>query len=160
MHRNGGESHIYEVKVLVSTLEEASDLLKALGERGYDKVSMGPPAQSTPAPTGALLDEARTSLNKMNNWITSALYKLGATEKGRGVTAEKVVATMRDFPEAGSLFVSRGEGVVSRTVSMVASAVLGSKFSLVAHDNATPRRFWLTPAGAKKARLIAGGEQA
>ena len=145
---------------MVGTLEEASELLKALGEKGYDKVSMGPPGQAAPHPTGELLDEAKSSLNKMNNWIVAALYKLEATEKGTAVTAEKIVGAMRDLPEAGNLFVSRGEGVVSRTVSMVASSVLGSKFSLVAHDGATPRRFWLTAEGAKKARLLAGGEQA
>ena len=96
----------------------------------------------------------------MNNWIIAALYKLEATEKRTGATAEKIVGVMKDLPEAGGLFVSRGEGVVSRIVSMVASSVLGSKFSLVAHDNATPRRFWLTAEGAKKARLLAGGEHA
>jgi hypothetical protein len=151
---------LYEVRVLVGTLEEASGLLKTLGERGYHKVSMGPPGQAAPHPTGELLDEAKSSLNRMNNWIIAALYKLGATEKRTAATSEKIVGAMRDLPEAGSLFVSRSEGVVSRTVSMVASSVLGSKFSLVAHDSAIPRRFWLTAEGVKKARLHAGGEQA
>ena len=150
---------MYEVKVLVPTLEEASSLLKVLGEKGYDKVSMGPPAQAGTAPTGMLLEQAKSSLNKMNNWILAALYELGATEKGKAATAEKIVGVMKDLPEAGGLFNSRGAGVVSRTVSMVASSVLGSKFSLVSHDSATPRRFWLSPEGAKKARLLAGGQK-
>ena len=150
---------VYEVKVLVNTLDEASDLLKALGERGYDRVSMGPPVQAASAPTGALLDEARSSLNKTNNWILAALHNLGATEKGKAATAEKIVGAMKDLPEASGFFASRGAGVVSRTISMVASSVLGSKFSLVSHDSATPRRFWLTTEGAKKARLLAGGEK-
>jgi hypothetical protein len=121
---------------------------------------MGPPIQAGPAPTGDLLDQAKSSLNKMNNWIVAALYKLKATEKRNAATAEKIVGVMKDLPEAGGLFVSRGAGVIYRTVSMVASSVLGSKLSLVAHDNATPRRFWLTAEGVKKARLLAGGEQA
>ena len=150
---------MYEVRVLVPTLEGASDLLKTLGEKGYDKVSMGPPAQAGPAPRGMLLDQAKSSLNKMNNWILAALDELGATEKGKAATAEKIVGVMKDLPEAGGLFDSRGAGVVSRTVSMVASSVLGSKFSLVSHDSATPRRFWLTTEGAKKAELLAGGER-
>ena len=54
---------VYEVKVQVNTLDEVSDLLKALGERGYDRVSMGPPAQAGPAPTGGLLDEAKWHSN-------------------------------------------------------------------------------------------------
>jgi hypothetical protein len=150
---------MYEVRVLVPTLEEASSLLKILGEKGYDRVSMGPPAQAGPAPTGMLLDQAKSSLNRMNNWILAALYRLGATEKGKAATAEKIVEAMKDLPEAGALFDSRGQGVVSRTVSMVASSVLGSKFALVAYDNAAPRRFWLTAEGAKKARLLSEGEQ-
>ena len=150
---------VYEVKVRVATLEEASDLLKALGEKGYDRVSMGPPAQAGPTPTGELLDQAKSSLNKMNNWILAALYKLGATEKGKAATAEKIVGVMKDLPEANGLFGSRGAGVVSRTVSMVASSVLGSKFSLISHNSATPRRFWLTEEGAKRAKLLSGGEQ-
>lgn len=151
---------MYEVRVLVPTLGEASSLLKVLGEKGYDKVSVGPPAQAGPAPTGELLDQAKSSVNKMNNWILAALHRLGATEKGKAATAEKIVGAMKDLPEAGALFGSRTQGVVSRTVSMVASSVLGSKFSLVVHDSATPRRFWLTTEGAKKARLLAGGEHA
>jgi hypothetical protein len=150
---------MYEVRVLVPTLDDASALLKILGERGYDKVSMGPPAQAGPAPTGVLLDQAKSSLNKMNNWIMAALYKLGATERGKAATAEKIVGAMQDLPEAGALFESRGKGVVSRTVSMVASSVLGSKFSLVAYDKGTPRKFWLTAEGVKKARLLSGGEE-
>ena len=149
---------MYEVKVLVPTLEEASSLLKILGEKGYDKVSMGPPAQAGPAPTGVLLDQAKSSLNKMNNWILAALHKLGATEKGKAATAEKIVDAMQDLPEAGALFEARGQGVVTRTVSMVASSVLGSKFSIVAYDKTTPRKFWLTAEGVKKARLLSGGE--
>ena len=150
---------MYEVKVLVPTLEDASSLLKVLGEKGYDKVSMGLPIQAGPALTGDLLDQAKSSLNKMNNWILAALYTLGATEKGKAATAEKIVGAMKDLPEAGALFGSRGQGVVSRTVSMVASSVLGSKFSLVVYDKATPRRFWLTAKGAKKARILSGGDQ-
>ena len=92
---------MYEVRVMVGTLEEASDLLKALGERGYDKVSMGPPGQAAPHPTGELLDEAKSSLNKMNNWIVAALYKLKATEKKTAATSGKIVGVMRDLPEAG-----------------------------------------------------------
>lgn len=159
MHRNGDVDPMYEVRVLVPTLEDASGLLKVLGEKGYDKVSMGTPAQAGPAPTGMLLDQAKSSLNKMNNWIMAALYKLDATEKGKATTAEKIAGAMQDLPEAGALFESRGQGVVTRTVSMVASSVLGSKFSLVACSKGTPRKFWLTAEGVKRARLLSGGEE-
>jgi len=150
---------LYEVRVLVSTLDDASSLLKFLSERGYGQVSMGPPAEARPPPTGAVLDSAKSSLNRMNNWIISALYRLGATGKGKGVTAEKIVGVLKSLAEAGGLFDSRGDGIVSRTVSMVASSVLGNKFSWVAYEETRPRRFWLTADGLKKARLLSGEGQ-
>jgi len=150
---------LYEVRVLVSTLDDATSLLKVLSERGYSQVSMGPPASALPVPTGATLDSAKSSLNRMNNWIVSALYRVGATSKGKGATAEKIVGALKSLPEAEGLIGSRGEGVVSRTVSMVASSVLGGKFSWVAYEETKPRRFWLTQDGVKKARQLSGEGQ-
>ena len=150
---------MYEVKVVVPTLDEASSLLKVLGERGYSQVSMGPPAQTNPTPSGVLLDQAKSSLNRMNDLIVSALYKLGAIERGKGATAEKIVGVLKSLPEAKDLFGSHSEGIVSRTVSMVASSVLGGKFSWVSYEKSTPRRFWLTAEGVKKARLLSGENQ-
>lgn len=123
---------------------------------------MGQPntAGTVATPTGVLLDRAKSSLNKLNNWIVTALYKSNATERTRAVTAEKIVGALRDLPEAGNLFDSHGEGVVSRTVSMIASSVLGDKLAWVAYEKTQPRRFWLTQDGVKKARLMSGENQA
>jgi hypothetical protein len=145
---------------LVPTLEEASKLLKALGDGGYEHVSMGSPSPAGAAPTGALLDRAKSSLNRLNNWIVIALYKLGAAEQARAATAERVVSVLHDMPETAELFDSRGEGIVSRTISMVASSVLGDKFSWVAYERTRPRRFWLTRDGIGKARLLLGEKHA
>ncbi len=150
---------MHEVRILVPTLEEASNLLKVLGEKGYSQVSMGPPVQAGPTPAGVLLDRAKSSLNRMNDLIVSTLYSMGATEKGKSVTAEKIIGALKTLPEAGGIFESHSEGIVSRTVSMVASSVLGSKFSWVAYEKSRPRRFWLTADGAKKARLLSGENQ-
>ena len=122
---------LYEVRVSVSTLEEASKLLKMLGDEGYERVSMGSPSPTGAAPTGALLDRAKSSLNRLNSWIVIALYKLGATEHAKAATTEKIVSVLHDMPETGELFGSRGEGIISRTISMVASSVVGDKFSWV-----------------------------
>lgn len=119
------------------------------------------PEQVTgPARTGVLQDQAKSSLNRLNNWVVIALYKLDATEKGKGATAEKIVGVLKGLPETGGLFDSHSEGAVSRTVSMIASAVLGDMFSWVAYEKTQPRGFWLTQEGVEKARLLLGGNDA
>lgn len=153
------KSDAYEIRVQVSTLDEASKLLKILGENGYSQVSMGQPASAGTSPPGALLDRAKSSLNRLNNWILTAIYRSDATEKAKAVTAEKIVGVLQNLPETGGLFDSYSEGVISRTVSMVASSVLGDKFSWVAYERTQPRKFWLTDEGLKKARLLSGEEQ-
>jgi len=144
---------------LLSTLDDAAKLIKKLGEIGYSQVSMGSPSSGGAPPHGVLLDRAKSSLNKLNNWIVLAIYKSDAMEKSRAVTAERIVEVLQNLPETGGLFDSHSEGVVSRTVSMVASSVLGDKFSWVAYEKTQPRRFWLTQEGLGKARLLLGEEQ-
>lgn len=147
---------MYEVRVLVPTLEEASKLLKTLAKEGYDQVSMGPPGLSSQLPAGVSFERVKSGLNRLNDWIILALYEQDATKKGSGVTTEKVVSSLQKLPETGDLFASHGEGIVSRTVSMVASSVLGDKLAWVAYEKTQPRRFWLTEAGLKKAQLLRG----
>jgi hypothetical protein len=150
---------MYEVRVMVSTLDDASKLLRVLEQAGYSQVSMGAPNTGAPVPTHALLDKAKSSLNRLNDWIVIALYKTGAMDREHRVTADKIVSALQAMPETGELFDVRGEGVVSRTVSMVASAVLGEKLSLIAFERSQPRTFWLTREGAKKAELLTGDEK-
>ena len=151
---------MYEVRVLVSTLDDASKLLKVLEERGYSQVSMGQPSVNAQVPTGALLDRAKSSLNKLNDWIVIALYRAGAVDKAHATTSNKVVSVLQILPDARELIGTRGEGVVSRTVSMVASAVVGDKMALAAYEKTQPRKFWLTSEGVKKARLLLGEDRA
>ena len=147
---------MYEVRVLVSTLDDATKLLRVLEEAGYSQVSMGQPSMSASTPTRALLDRAKSTLNKLNDWVIMALYKSGAKDREHGVTADKIVSALQGLPETEDLFSMRGEGVVSRTVSMVASSVLGDKLSWIAYERAQPRTFWLTGEGTKKAKLLMG----
>ena len=152
-------ANAYEVRVVVPSLEEGSKLLALLGERGYRQVSMGSPSQQTQALNSPQkFDIAKANLNKLNNWILISLYKVRATEKANRVTAEKIVAGLQTLPETKNLFIARSEGVVSRTVSMVASAVLGDKLSWVAYEKEKPRRFWLNQEGKKQAELLLGEE--
>lgn len=116
-----------------------------------------PPTPETPAgpaPTGVMQDQMKSSLNRLNDWVVVALYKLDATEQGKGATAEKIVGILKDLPEAGDLLESHSESAISRTVSMVASTVLGDVFSWVAYDKTLPGAFWLTQEGVEKARLL------
>jgi hypothetical protein len=147
---------VYEVRVLVSTLDDASKLLKVLEQEGYSQVSMGQPSTGAPVHTEALLDRAKSSLNKLNDWIVISLYKAGAVDKAHATTTDKVVSVLRILPDARELIETRGEGIVSRTVSMVASAVVGDKMALAAYEKTQPRKFWLTQEGVKKAKLLVG----
>lgn len=94
----------------------------------------------------------------MNDWILMSLHKAAATDKASRVTAEKVVGVLRSMPETKSLLVARSEGILSRTVSMVASSVLGDKLSWVGYEKANPRKFWLTEEGEARAKLLLGEE--
>lgn len=102
------------------------------------------------------MDRAKSSLTRLNDWIVMAMYKAGATDKAHATTSDKVVRALQTLPDARELIGSRGEGIVSRTVSMVASAVVGDKMSLVAYEKTQPRKFWLTADGVRKARLLLG----
>ncbi|HXW37279.1 MAG TPA: hypothetical protein VEJ36_05200 [Nitrososphaerales archaeon] len=147
---------MYEVKVTVSTLDDASKLIRSLSELGYSKVSMSQPSSPLGSPPAELLDRARASLNRLNDWILRSLDTLEAADRIHGVTAEKIVATLRKMPETNAMFNARGEGIVSRTVSMVASSVLGDKFGWVSCDKSHPRRFWLTPNGLQRVQSLKG----
>jgi hypothetical protein len=48
------------------------------------------------------------------------MYKAEATDKAHSTTAERMVKVLRNLPEAGDLVQTRGEGVVSRTIGVVA----------------------------------------
>jgi hypothetical protein len=147
---------LYEVRVVVANLDDASNLLRVLNEAGYSQVSMGQPVSGGGHVADGIFERAKSSLNRLNDWIMIALSKSEANDKTHGISADKIVSALQGMPETGDLFNSRGEGIVSRTVSMVASSVLADKLGWVDYEKKQPRVFWLTPAGEKKAKLLVG----
>gem|GEM_PF-7022619 len=101
---------MYEVKFLVPTLDDASKLLKVLEEAGYSQVSMGQPDTGNSPPPHALLDRAKSSLNKLNDWIVISVYKAWGLDRDQATTSDKVVDALRTLPDAKELVGTRREG--------------------------------------------------
>lgn len=141
----------YEVRVRVRTLSDASKIIQILDTAGYKDVEMGPPRGPFPAEMFAKLAEAtRGRLNKM---ILRALHRLGAVDKEHGVEVDKVVDEMKKDSQTGDLARCSPEGILARTVAMIAPAVLAEKHGWVSYDpRQTPRRFWLTEKGIEEAK--------
>jgi hypothetical protein len=145
----------YEVKVVVHSLDEAGRLMKVLGDHGFRGVSMSGPSASHSVAANSYRD-SRAALANFNELIIGALRRAGAVDRRSAATVEQMVEALKTLRSAEGVFRSRPEGVVSRTVSMVASAVLADKYSWVAYDPEEPRRFWLTERGLERARLLSG----
>ena len=144
---------VYEVRVRVKSLADASKVIQVLDTAGYEKVEMGPAREHFPAEKFARIAEAmRGRLNKM---ILGALYRLGAMDREHGVVIDKVVDEMREDSESANLARGSPEGVLTRTVTMVAHAILAEKHGWVNYDSKqTPRKFWLTEKGIEKAKSM------
>ncbi len=137
---------MYDVKIGVKSLEEASRLMVLLELNGFSHVSM------TPAETfDQTYSRERASLNdslgRFNEMILAALVRAEASDEKRGVTIDEIITNLKQLHGSKSIFQGRKEGVVSRTISMVASSVLGDKYGWVAYADSEPRRFWLTEKG-------------
>lgn len=142
----------YEVKVTVPSLESASELMSRLAEGGYTEVSMAPSG----AADSADLEHIRAATNRLNDLILGALYRTKALGRDSAVTVDGIVQGLKEMPGTETMFSARGEGVISRTASMVASSILGDKHSWVEYQKTNPRRFWLTAKGAAQAELLLG----
>ncbi|MFQ6135016.1 MAG: hypothetical protein ACE5KU_04290 [Nitrososphaerales archaeon] len=142
----------YEVRVRVKTLSEASKVIQTLDELGYRDVEMSLPRG--PWPTGMFAKIAETVRGRLNKMILRALYRLGASDKEHGVEVDKIVEEMRNDPESGGLVQCSPEGILTRTVAMIAPAILAEKHRWVSYGpEQTPRRFWLTEKGIKEAKV-------
>ncbi len=141
---------IYEVKVRAKTLAEALKIIQLLDTSGYKEVEMGPPR---PPPTGMITRMAYHFRGRLNKIILRALHRLGAVDREHGVEADKLVGEMKRDTISGYYVRSSSEGIISRTVTMVCSAILAEKHGWVSYDlEQTPRIFWLTEKGIEKAR--------
>ncbi len=146
----------YSVKVKVDSLDHASRLLKLLEENGYEDVSMERLSSSDDNSVRQHAEWARSSnaFGRFNELILASLFRAGATNQKVSVTIEEIIENMRGLGGGQEMLEKRGEGVVSRTVSMVASAVLGNKYGWVANDESEPRRYWLTETGLEHTGVI------
>jgi len=141
---------VYEVRVKVKTLSEASKIIQILDEAGYRDVEMGPPR--APHHTAMLAKMAETVRGRVNRMILRAMHRLGALNREHAVDAERIVEEMKNDPESGGLVkCSHHEGVLTRTVAMIASSILAEKYGWVGYDpDCAPRRFWLTDKGVRE----------
>lgn len=142
---------LYEVRVRIRTLAEASKVIRVLDDAGYKDVEMGP-AQGpfAPAMVAGIAEVLRGHLNKI---ILGALNRLGAVDREHGVEIDKIVEEMKNDADSGELVRRSPEGIVIRTVAMVSTAILAERRGWVSYDpQQTPRRFWLTEKGAEEAK--------
>lgn len=147
----------YEIRVAVNSLDQASQLMKILAENGFDEVSMARPfAQDDQSHHRAHSELARSgnALGRFNELILASLYRSGARSKSRSVTIEEIVENMKQIRGGQEIMESKGEGIISRTISMVASAVLGNKYGWVAYEDTEPRKYWLTEKGLEHTGII------
>jgi hypothetical protein len=149
----------YEVKVMVASLEEAAQLMKLLAANGYSNVSMSQSetrsARSLNA-VGSSWARSSSAFGRFNELILASLYRAGADSKSKSVTIEQIVANLKELRGGQEMLEARGEGIISRTVSMVASAVLANKYGWVGYEDTEPRRYWLTESGLEHTGIISG----
>jgi hypothetical protein len=148
---------IYEIRVKVKTLAEVSEVIRMLGKAGYKDVEMGPPR-----PLFLMKDKrgaAEVTKGRFNELILRALHDLGATDKEHAVDVEKIIQQMKQNPEFRDLLKAHAhlrcasKGILTRTVTMITSAILADKHGLVHYDaTQTPKKFWLTRKGSNKQR--------
>jgi hypothetical protein len=94
-----------------------------------------------------------------NEAILTALRELNAVDREHAVDVEKIVLQMnknpkfRDLLRAHARLRCASKGILSRTVTMIASAILAAKYGLVSYDvSHVPRRFWLTKKGLEQVK--------
>jgi len=145
--------NLYEVRVKVKTLADASKVIQILDEAGYREVEMGPPRP--PLPIEPVARAAAVMRGRFNIAILKALQELGATDKEHALSVEEIIAQMEKTPKFVGLLECMPQGILSRTVNMIASVVLADKHGLVSYDEkGIPRKFWLTEKGAQKANAL------
>jgi hypothetical protein len=135
--------NVYEIRVKVGSLTDVSKIIQILDEAGYKDVEMGPIAGASEVMKG-----------HFNEAILRALHELDATDKKHAVDIEKIILQMRQIPKFRELLRVHGrmrcasKGVLDRTVTMIASAILADKYGWVSYDaTQAPRKFWLTKKG-------------
>jgi DNA-directed RNA polymerase specialized sigma54-like protein len=133
----------YEIRVRVRTLTDVSKIIQILDERGYRNIEMEPITEATEIMKG-----------RFNEAILMALQELDATDKKHAINVEKIILQMRQIPKFRELLSAHGrmrcisKGVLNRTVTMIASAILADKYGWVSYDaTQVPRKFWLTKKG-------------
>ena len=143
----------YEIRVKLNTLADASKVIQILDVAGYKEIEMGPPRGHFPGEILAKMVKATRGHH--NRMILRALYRLGAIDRERGVEIDKVIEEMKKDLESVNLSQGHPEGVLSRTVTMVTSAILAEKHGWVNYDKKQmPRKFWLTNNGIEKSKSM------
>ncbi|MFQ6134723.1 MAG: hypothetical protein ACE5KU_02765 [Nitrososphaerales archaeon] len=141
----------YEVRVKVRDLAGATKIIQMLSDAGYTDVEMGSSRTFWPRDHMNRMEAYRGYFKRM---ILKAMLDLNALDRKRAVSVDDIVGKIRSGTELHLHRCSR-EGVLTRTVSMITSAVLAGRYGWVEVDGSkTPRRFWLTEAGVKAAKEI------
>lgn len=147
----------YEIRVRVKTLTDVSKIIQMLDKAGYKNVEMGHPRPLLS------IEEVRKGIEVMkghfNEAILMALSELNAVDREHAVDVEKIVQQMDKNPEFRDLLRAHArvrcasKGVLSRTVTMIASAILADRYGLVSYDvSHVPRIFWLTKKGLEQVK--------
>lgn len=148
----------YEIRVRVRTLAEVSEVLQMLDKAGYKNVEMGPPRPLLP--TEEMRRAAEVVKGHFNEAILRALRELKATDKEHAADVERIILQMKRNPEFRDLLRAHArlrcasKGVLYRTVTMIASAILADKYGLVSYDaTQLPKKFWLTKKGLEQTKM-------
>lgn len=150
----------YEFRVAIPSLEDASKLMKILAENGFNDVSMiRLDEDQSHSQHHSEWARASSAFGRFNELILASLYKAGARSETKSVTIEQIIQSLKEIRGGREILEIKGEGIVSRTVSMVASAVLGNKYGWVAYKDTEPRRYWLTEKGSEHTGNISDGEE-
>ncbi len=130
-------------------LADARKIIQILDDAGFSEIEMGPFRTFWPRDHMSHMEAYRGHFKRM---ILKTMLDLKAFDRKRSVGVGDIVKKIKSGAEHNLSFCSH-EGVLTRTVSMIASAVLAGKYGWVEVDGPkASRRFWLTEAGVKAAK--------
>ena len=124
----------YEVRVRVRSLAETSKVIQVLDAAGHRDVEKGRGREPFPlALMTANLAEAFQG--RLNRIILRALYRLRSVDKEHGMEIDEIVEEMKKDTDIGEFLRHALEGVLTRTVAIVASAILSERHGWLIYDS-------------------------
>lgn len=134
----------YNIELSVTSLADVQKMVDTMKKMGFVDFSIMAKHQVNPAEE---YEWKKRKIKRYNNFILASLSFAKAVDEKSALTADEILEVGINNLPTFLPVTPLNQGVVGRTINMLATVTLANKRGQVKYTKTEPKKFWITPEG-------------